>query len=106
MRTSQPVPACTTTQTYREIPEMTAGAAVLGFLPAFQDLDTEEVHLSVNEDGSLAAVHLLDNLPDHWVVDRDDEGRITALKDGIIAGFMRQGRFFTRAQLSRLPWDG
>ena len=93
-------------QVYREIPEMTAGAAVIGFLPAFQDRDTEEVHLSVNEDGSLAAVHLLDNLPDHWVVERDTLGRITALKEGIVAGFMRQGRFFTRSELSRLPCDG
>jgi hypothetical protein len=106
MQSSQAIRPWISTQAYREIPEMTAGAAVLGFLPAFQDLDTEEVHLSVNEDGSLAAVHLLDNLPDHWVVERDDQGRITALKEGIIAGFMRQGRFFTRAELSRLPWDG
>lgn len=106
MHGAQPTHPWISAQAYREIPEMTAGAAVLGFLPAFQDLDNEEVHLSVNTDGSLAAVHLLDNLPDHWVVERDEEGRITALKDGIIAGFMRQGRFYTRAQLSRLPWDG
>lgn len=95
-----------TSPAYREIPEMTAGAAILGFLPAFRDLDSQETHLSVNQDGSLSAVHLLDSLPDHWVVERDEEGRITALKDGIIAGFMRHGRFFTRTELARLPWDG
>jgi hypothetical protein len=105
MHISQSTRSWITSPAYREIPEMTAGAAVLGFLPAFQDLTTEETHLSVNEDGSLAAVHLLDNLPDHWVVERDDQGRITALKEGIIAGFMRQGQFYTRVQLSRLPWD-
>jgi len=95
-----------TSPAYREIPEMTAGAAILGFLPAFRDVSTHETHLSINVDGSLAAVHLLDNLPDHWVVERDEEGRICALKEGIIAGFMRHGHFFTRAQLARLPWDG
>lgn len=90
---------------YREIPEMKAGGAVLGFLPAFKDLHTHETHLSVNEDGSLALIHLLDGLPNHWVVERDEQGRITALKDGIVAGFMRQGRFFTRSQLAQLRWD-
>jgi hypothetical protein len=93
-------------KTYREIPEMAGGPAVLGFLPAFQHLDTGEIHLSVEEDGGLAAVHLLDGLPDHWVDERDVEGRIIALKAGIIAGYMRQGCFYTRAQLSRLRWDG
>lgn len=90
---------------YHEIPEMAAGAALLGFLPAFRDLETDEVHLSVTEDGKPAAVHLLESLPDHWVIERDSAGRITALKEGIIAGFMRHERFFTRAELARLPWD-
>ncbi|WP_200172842.1 hypothetical protein [Ectothiorhodospira shaposhnikovii] len=90
---------------YREMPEMTAGAAVLGFLPAFMDIQTHETHLSINQDGSLAVIHLLDGLPDHWVIERDEQGRITALKDGIVAGFMRQGRFFTRSELAQLRWD-
>lgn len=94
------------TKTYREIPEMAGGPAVLGFLPAFQHLDTGETHLSVEEDGRLAAIHLLDGLPHHWVEERDAQGRIIALKAGIIPGYMRQGRFYTRAQLSRLRWDG
>ncbi|SEQ24535.1 hypothetical protein SAMN05421693_12154 [Ectothiorhodospira magna] len=90
---------------YREMPEMTAGAAVLGFLPAFMDVHTHETHLSINEDGSLAVIHLLDGLPDHWVIERDMQGRITALKEGIVAGFMRQDRFFTRSELAQLRWD-
>jgi hypothetical protein len=90
---------------YHELPEMTVGAALLGFLPAFRDLETDEVHLSVNENGKLATVHLLDNLPDHWVIERDEVGRITALKEGIIAGFMRHERFFTRSDLAQLRWD-
>ncbi len=97
--------AVSTLPAYHEIPEMTAGAALLGFLPAFRDLETHEVHLSVNEDGKLASVHLLENLPDHWVIERDETGRITELKDGIVAGFMRHEHFYTRADLARLPWD-
>lgn len=94
-----------TSPAYRDLPDLAPGAAVLGFMPAFRDVDTEEVHLSVNEDGSPAAVHVLDHLPDHWVTERDQAGRIMALKEGIIAGFMRHARFFTRAELARLPWD-
>lgn len=90
---------------YHELPDMAANPALTGFLPAFLDLDTHEVHLSVDEHGRLADRHLLDNLPSHWVSERDNIGRITALKDRIIAGFMRQERFYTRAQLARLPWD-
>jgi len=90
---------------YHELPNGGLSAAVLGFLPAFQDLDTQETHLSVHDDGTLAAVHLLDNLPDHWVVERDESGRISALKDGVVAGFMRHERFYTRADLTRLAWD-
>jgi hypothetical protein len=90
---------------YHETPDLAVGPALLGFLPAFRDLHTQEVHLSVNGSGKPASVHLLDHLPDHWVIERDERGRITALKDGIIAGFMRQHRFFTRAELARTPCD-
>ncbi len=90
---------------YRELAHITASPAFSGFLPAFLDLDTHEVHLSLDEHGCIADQHLLDHLPNHWVSERDPAGRITALKDRIIAGFMRQERFYTRAQLARLPWD-
>jgi hypothetical protein len=90
---------------YHETPELAVGPTLLGFLPAFRDLHTQEIHLSVSGNGKLASVHLLDHLPDHWVIERDELGRITALKEGIIAGFMRQDRFFTRAELVRTPCD-
>jgi hypothetical protein len=90
---------------YHETREHTVGPALMGFLPAFRDLHTQEIHLSVSGNGKLASVHLLDHLPDHWVIERDELGRITALKEGIVAGFMRQDRFFTRAELARTPCD-
>lgn len=90
---------------YREVPTVGTRAAMIGFLPAFMDLQTQETHLSVHENGALAKVHLLDALPDHWVVERDSRGRITALKEGVVAGFVRLGRFYSRSDLARLPWD-
>jgi hypothetical protein len=43
-------------------------------------------------------MHLLDGLPDEWVVERDAAGRVRAIKDSVIAGFVRDGRFYTREQ--------
>lgn len=99
IRIEQALPA------YHELPNAGLSAATIGFLPAFQDLNTQETHLSVHADGSIATVHLIDNLPDHWVVERDESGRISALKDGIVAGFMRHERFYSRGDLARLAWD-
>ena len=68
------------------------------FLPAFQDSQTGRVEIARHEDGSQAPMHLLCCLPDEWVVERDAEGRILALKDSVIAGFIRDGEFYTREQ--------
>lgn len=70
-----------------------------GFLPAFRDLDTGETHLSTNTDGSLAPVHLLDGIPDAWVLERDLHGRVIALRESVIAGYLRGERFFTHRQV-------
>lgn len=94
-------------QISQKMPELRLyGDPTLGFLPAFQDIYTQEVHLSVNANGSPAHVHVLDHLPEHWVLERDEFGQIAALKEGIIAGFMRQERFYSRADLANLPCDG
>ncbi len=76
-----------------------------GFLPAFQDIDTGETHLSTAPDGSIATIHLLDGLPSAWIVKRDAHGRVTRLKDSIIAGFVRNGRFLTREELANRRCD-
>ncbi len=76
-----------------------------GFLPAFQDPLTGETHLSVYPDGQIAVVHLLDNIPAHWVEERDDRGRPISLKDGIIAGFIRNDQFFTHHELANTISD-
>ena len=68
------------------------------FLPAFQDSDSGQVELARQADGSQAPMHLLFCLPDEWVTERDDKGQILALKESVIAGFVRDGEFYTREE--------
>jgi len=53
-------------------------------------------------DGQPAPMHLLDGLPDLWVVKRDAQGRVSALEDTVIAGFIRGGHFYTREQAAAI----
>lgn len=69
-----------------------------GFLPAFCDMESGIVQPARFSNGTLAPMHLLDGLPDDWVKERDLSGRVAAIKDSIIAGFLREGRFYTREQ--------
>ncbi len=90
-------------------PVSTAGAGGLiasiafGFLPAFRDIETGETHLSVNEDGTVSPIHLMDCVPEYWVSESDDLGRAISLKESIIAGFVRHGRFYGHAELLQYP---
>lgn len=67
-----------------------------GFVPAYLNTDTGEAVPSCFGDGRLAAVHVLEGLPDGWVAARDEHGCVTRAVIGVIAGFLRDGRFFTR----------
>jgi hypothetical protein len=73
----------------------------LGFRPAFLDFDTQTIYLSRFADGRPAPFHLLDGLPNEIVVDRTLCGRVAAVKASVIAGFVRDGFFFTREQAAR-----
>ena len=68
----------------------------LGFQPAFFDTRSETIHLSRFADGRPAPIHVLDGLPDELVVERDALGRVRAAKGCVIAGFVLDGRFYTR----------
>ena len=70
----------------------------VGFRPAFHDLASGRSALARFADGSPAPMHLLDGLPEEWVVQRDTTSRVIAIKDTVIAGFLRNGRFYTREQ--------
>jgi len=68
------------------------------FLPAFKDLDTGRVELACFTPGNPAPMHVLCCLPDEWAAERSPAGEITCLKPSIIAGFVRDDRFYTREE--------
>ena len=72
-----------------------------GFHSAFRDNATGCVYLSRFADGRPAPMHLLAGLPDEVVLERDTAGRIIAVKNTVIAGFVRANRFYTREQAAR-----
>lgn len=76
------------------------GCRQQGFRPAFRDTTTGEIHLSVFADGRPAPVHVLDGLPRNWVLVRGGRDRVLAVKETIVAGFVRRGRFYTRGELA------
>jgi hypothetical protein len=69
-----------------------------GFRPAYQDTDTGHTYLSCFADGRPAPLHLLDGLPGELAVSHDAHGRISAVKATVIAGFIRNERFYTRQE--------
>ena len=69
-----------------------------GFAPAFMETASGQVQISCFTDGRPAPCHLLDGLPEEWVLDRDVEGRVVGVKQSVVSGFVRLGRFFTRQE--------
>jgi hypothetical protein len=69
-----------------------------GFMPAFYDFESGVIHIARFRDGSPAPMHLLDGLPNEWVKERLPSGRVTLIKNSIVAGFLNEGRFYTREQ--------
>ena len=78
------------------------GNGRMGFLPAYLDSNTGQICLSRYRDGRLAPVHVLDGLPAQWVSLRSTSGRVLAILDSIVAGFERQGEFYTRDEAAAL----
>lgn len=70
----------------------------LGFRAAFLDSHTGTIHLARFADGRIAPMHLLDGLPEHLIRTRTTGGRVIEVSASVIAGFERDGRFYTRAQ--------
>jgi len=68
------------------------------FAPAFQDAGTGKVEISCFQDGRPAPCHMLDGLPEEWIVERDLKGRAVKIKSTVISGFVRLGQFFTRQE--------
>jgi hypothetical protein len=86
---------------YRDSGGVSAGNGGRGFRPAFLDQVTGIVYRSCFANGCAAPVHVLEGLPDGLVVKRDRQGRVMAVREGIIAGFLQNGVFYTRDQAAR-----
>lgn len=76
-----------------------------GFRPAFRDLESGRVVLARFKDGSPAPMHVLEGLPEEWVLERDAAGAVVAVKSSVIAGFLREGRFCTREQAAAIAGE-
>jgi len=72
--------------------------ATHNFLPAFRNEETGEVALAKFADGRQAPMHVIIGLPDSWAVARNGRGQIAAIASCVIAGFVRDGQFYTRAE--------
>ena len=76
---------------------LSANCAGLGFLPAFLDRESGDTRLSVSADGEPMPFHVLDGLPEDWVLAREGR-RVLAVKESIISGFLRGDQFYTREE--------
>jgi hypothetical protein len=85
-------------RTYRGSGGVSAGNRGHGFRPAFLDQVTGTAYLSCFANGCAAPVHVLDGLPDELVHERNRQGKVMKVREGIIAGFLRDGVFYTREQ--------
>ena len=65
------------------------------------DSQAECSGMSRDADGSPAPSHIRDGVPVEWVSDYDAEGHVIALRPGVISGFLRAGRFYTRDQVAK-----
>ena len=72
-----------------------------GFRPAFFDYASQKLYLSRFADGRLAPLHVADGLPDEAVVDRAPDGRVLSTRASLVAGFERNGVFYTRKAAAR-----
>jgi hypothetical protein len=77
---------------------VSAGNRKQGFIPAFCNTGSGRCVRSRFADGTPAPVHTLDGLPTKWIKQRDAEGHVTATIATVIAGFLRNGRFYTREE--------
>jgi hypothetical protein len=90
------------TQAHRGTGGVSAENRQLGFRPAFRDTATGQTYPSTFADGAPAPSHVLDGLPDRVVVARDRYGRISRVIGSIVAGFVREGIFYTRPEAAAL----
>jgi hypothetical protein len=74
-------------------------------VPGYLDTESGVAVISRFADGRPAPVHVLDGLPEDWVSCRYASGEVAAARAGVIAGFIRGGRFYTREEAARVLDD-
>lgn len=74
------------------------GNRALGFAPAFYEGHSRQTVPSLFANGTPAPIHILEGLPEAWVVARDLTGRVLAVRPSVIAGFLYGERFYTREE--------
>ncbi|GGK68031.1 hypothetical protein [Amphritea balenae] len=77
---------------------VSVGNVSAGFIPAFMDPVSGRIELSRYPDGRQAPFHMLDGLPDEWIIRRNLAGHVEEIRCAIVSGFVRLGRFFTRQE--------
>jgi len=77
---------------------VSAGNRSRDFIPAFQNTRNGDCVVSRFADGSAAPIHVLDGLPEEWIVSMDEKGHVTAVDEAVVAGFLHCGRFYTREE--------
>ena len=78
---------------------------VRDLVPGFFDTLTGTMDVARFRDRTPAPCHLLDGVPDDWVVRRDCAGRVMAVRGTVVAGFIRGEQFYTREQAAGLLLD-
>ncbi|MBX2839224.1 MAG: hypothetical protein KTR35_20375 [Gammaproteobacteria bacterium] len=76
-----------------------------GLIPAFRDSESGEVHLSLEQNGTLSTDHSFFNLPSHWVSGVNSLGEPMILIPSIEAGYWRSTGFIAIAKQIQLPLD-
>ena len=66
------------------------------FRPAFRNEADGRVELARLPNGNPAPMHLISALPREWALRCDEQGGVLQLVETVIAGFLREGRFYTR----------
>ena len=73
-----------------------------GFTPAFLDKKTGVIEIARLENGQPSPTHIISWLPSSWASKLASDGSVESLKPGVIAGFVRDGVFYTREQTAEL----
>lgn len=86
---------------YAETRGVSQNNCSLGFRPGYLNRATGETAPSCFADGRPAPIHVLDGLPDTWVLRRDERGQVAAARPEVVSGFIRDGLFYTRDEAIR-----